>query len=273
MEGLTRNSVITEMHFHIAADLSGGDIYKMYDLLMKSKIDEITFGFWVWDLVKGIELYSPNFRKVLGYEGEHDFPSVPESWQNAIHPEDLLIANENFIDHVESKGEEAYLQKVTYYSKQGHDVDLYCHGKVYTWKGELPVIAAGVHLSPTGLFLSIQDSMALKFKQGNKSVCWREICTIPDHYMTIAAGCDVRCEKIISETERDLSCVMKAGTILDAHTHKDYKEMFTVIEGKIKVLHSGEVRSVGESITFNKGVEHKIKALTKSKMIIKCIYG
>ena len=32
--------------------------------------------------------FSPQFRKTLGYEGEHDFPNSSESFANILHPED-----------------------------------------------------------------------------------------------------------------------------------------------------------------------------------------
>lgn len=37
---------------------------------------------------KPIYWFSPQFRKMLGYEGEHDFPNSFDSFQNILHPED-----------------------------------------------------------------------------------------------------------------------------------------------------------------------------------------
>ena len=92
------------------------------------------------------EFYSPKFREVLGYDGEHDFPNSPKSWQSAIEPKDLKIALINYEAHVNSKGNKRYIQVVTYNKKGGGQVELVCHGKIVAWEGEKPLVMIGVHM-------------------------------------------------------------------------------------------------------------------------------
>lgn len=125
-----------------------GDVTLIFNQLIEDGLDKETLGFWVWDLENNIELYSPEFRKSLGYEGEHDFPSVPESWQKAITEKSLNEALANFQHHVDTKGAHNYTQIVTYNKKQGGTVTLDCHGAVVRWDEEKPVLMIGVHLCP-----------------------------------------------------------------------------------------------------------------------------
>lgn len=44
--------------------------------------------------------WSPQFRKTLGFQGEHDFPNVLSSWSSRIHPEDYERTLKGFADHL-----------------------------------------------------------------------------------------------------------------------------------------------------------------------------
>lgn len=44
--------------------------------------------------------WSPQFRKTLGFENEHDFPNVLSSWSDRLHPEDKAYALQCFADHL-----------------------------------------------------------------------------------------------------------------------------------------------------------------------------
>lgn len=45
-------------------------------------------GLWDWDVVHNTVSYSPRYLSMLGYTPE-EFPAVPESWMNSIHPDDV----------------------------------------------------------------------------------------------------------------------------------------------------------------------------------------
>lgn len=44
--------------------------------------------------------WSPQFRKSLGFQGEHDFPSIMSSWSDRLHPEDKQMAMDAFAAHL-----------------------------------------------------------------------------------------------------------------------------------------------------------------------------
>lgn len=78
------------------------DVLLIGDELTKSGADSLTdAGFWIWNINSNVEYYSPNFRGVLGFEGEEDFPSVSQSWQNNITNDGLKTAISNFKKPIE----------------------------------------------------------------------------------------------------------------------------------------------------------------------------
>jgi len=149
---IEQNTALNELHFMVAGKLYNNDVNKLFDVLMKAGLDDNCIGFWVWDLQNGVELYSPGFRTSLQYSGEYDFPSVPDSWRNAIDKKDLKIAMDNYVKHVESGGESKYIQKVRYYKKYKGHLDVICQGKIVAWDGDNPKIMIGVHMDISGTY-------------------------------------------------------------------------------------------------------------------------
>lgn len=114
-------------------------------------------GWWDWRVQDGIEEYSTKFREILGYEGEEDFPSLPESWQKAIHSEDLPRVLDLFKKHVESHGKIPFKLYVRYHTKDGETVLILCRGRVIEWDGDEPVRAVGTHTDVTGLIEAFDE--------------------------------------------------------------------------------------------------------------------
>ena len=75
---------------------------KEEEILEKEKITRsvsgaLNSGLWRIDLdtsggITGVE-WSDEFRRLLGYTGEDDFPNKAEPWMNSIHPEDKELAS------------------------------------------------------------------------------------------------------------------------------------------------------------------------------------
>lgn len=146
------NKIINEIQFDIVAQRARNDIHKMFQLMLKSGIDNISYGFWIWDLSKQIEIYSPKFRTILGYVSEEDFPDHPDSWQKCIAPNDLKKAKDNLKTHIESKGLYPYYQDVVYFKKNKETLHLICHGNIVIWDGDKPQIMIGVHMPRVYMF-------------------------------------------------------------------------------------------------------------------------
>jgi|GEM_PF-3146498 len=137
-----------ELVFALVYEKVGHDINAIFQKLINSGLDSRSLGFWVWDIANNKELYSPQFRAVLGFQNDIDFPDVPESWMQQINKEDLKLVMNNFNAHVKTGGLAPYSQLVRYNKKDNTEFILVCHGKVISWldkdKG-LPSIMVGIH--------------------------------------------------------------------------------------------------------------------------------
>jgi PAS domain S-box-containing protein len=64
--------------------------------------------------------WSDQFRKTIGFEGEHDFPNLLSSWSNQLHPDDFAPTMEAFANHLNDyTGQTDYNVKYRLRSKQG----------------------------------------------------------------------------------------------------------------------------------------------------------
>ena len=107
------------------------DVLEIGEALMKLNTDDIIpAGFWIWDIVNNKEFYSPNFRHVLEFKDETDFPNEVDSWQKQINSLDLEIALENATKTIETKGIHPYFQKVTYNTKTNKKIQVLCSGQL-----------------------------------------------------------------------------------------------------------------------------------------------
>jgi len=80
------------------------------NIKMSLAIKAAKVGFWEMKIVQGDPVnpantfvWSDDFRQMLGYESEADFPNVFGSWSDAIHPDDRERVIEAFEKHINDK--------------------------------------------------------------------------------------------------------------------------------------------------------------------------
>lgn len=135
MKSKTLENIILTVTSLISAKT--GNVLAMGKELLEAEADDLTDGgFWIWNIENNQEFYSPNFRKSLGFEGEHDFPSVSESWQKQILKEDLEIAIKNFKKSYKKPEKHPYYQEVSYYRKDGSVLRVICSGLIIKRNGK-----------------------------------------------------------------------------------------------------------------------------------------
>jgi len=263
-----QNTAISQLQFELAGLIYGYDIQAIYNGLFKSGLDNNTMGFWVWDLRNEEEIYSPKFRKSLGYIDEKDFPNKPKSWMDSIDPICLVSATNAYNKHVETKGEYEYNQKVKYYKKCGDLIDLFCHGKVVLWDGDEPLVMIGVHMDSSGLYTSTVEKFRSKL---NKDVKLEEM-------LTFEIGVWVEIEKgvLFKMQEKGVDffkgiCKMKKGAILYIHHHSDFDEDFYCSKGSITDLISKIILNKGDSHRFKINEDHYIMCTSECELTIKGI--
>ena len=141
----TLSIVVNSLFIGSAASKCGNDVDCIFATMIRRGADKQTLGFWVWDIVGGREVYSPKFKHTLRYTDDQ-FPDVPESWQNAVSPEDFNYAVGIFNKHVATEGEYPYVVPLEYSRGDGSKIKLVCQGEVISWLPDgQPSIMIGVH--------------------------------------------------------------------------------------------------------------------------------
>jgi PAS domain S-box-containing protein len=82
-------------------------------------------GVWDWNLETGAVVYSPHWRKMLGYSEEEVEPHV-SAWERLLHPEDRAIVRD-VVDGV-LRGERDYTVEFRLQHKDGHYVHVLSRG-------------------------------------------------------------------------------------------------------------------------------------------------
>ena len=95
--------------------------------------------------------WSPEFRKMIGYEDEGDFPNKLESWSNLLHPDDKDAVLKEFNDTIQD-----------YSGQKNYDVEYRLRTKGGEWRwfhaiGRLLRHEDGTPLSYVGMFVDITD--------------------------------------------------------------------------------------------------------------------
>jgi len=75
------------------------DQWRLHNLLE----DENTPNPWDLDCITNVFKWSPQFRKLLNYKSQEEFPDVAESWINRLHPDDRQRTLDEFEKHIGDK--------------------------------------------------------------------------------------------------------------------------------------------------------------------------
>ncbi|HKX95671.1 MAG TPA: PAS domain-containing protein, partial [Methylibium sp.] len=100
--------------------------------------------------------WSPQFRRLLGYRDESDFPNVLSSWSRLLHPDDSQRTLDAFSAHMADRS-----------GRTPYDVSyrLRCRDGIYRWfraRGETLRTADGTPLRVAGTLLPIDDELKLQ---------------------------------------------------------------------------------------------------------------
>ena len=101
--------------------------------------------------------WSPEFRRMLGYKDEKDFPNKLESWSDLLHPDDRDIVLREYNETI-----------MDYSGQKNYDVEYRLKIKNGEWRwfhaiGRLLRRDNGVPLSYVGMFVDITDKKAAGF--------------------------------------------------------------------------------------------------------------
>ena len=122
--------------------------------LMKYKLASDAMGIALWDMVvdpkdptgeNNAFTWSPEFRHMLGFNDEYDFPNVLSSWSDRIHPEDRGETLSRFSAHLKDKsGRTPYDVENRIMMKDGRYRYFRAFGKTMRDRSGNPIRVAGV---------------------------------------------------------------------------------------------------------------------------------
>lgn len=145
----------------------------------------LTEGFWVLHLVDGdpdhpqsIISWSQQFRELLGYRREEDFPDGWQSWTDAIHPDDLESTLQAFSRHLgDRSGKTPYVAEYRLMTAR----------REYVWYRERAATTRderGIPLKSAGAIRDISDERAARdlhsAEMQRAESNMREILTVAD---------------------------------------------------------------------------------------------
>ncbi len=152
-------------------------------------------GLWDLDIIGGNPLnpdnvfwWSPQFRKLLGFETIEEFPDVMDSWASRLHPDDKQTALDAFVSHL-----------MDFSGKTGFDIEyrLRLRSGEYRWfqaRGQTKRASDGTPLRAVGALIDIQgrkDRLLHEESEGRRNIqtaeTAKEIAELVSENASIAA--------------------------------------------------------------------------------------
>lgn len=117
-------------------------------MVEKRLLDQLTDGWWYFNIQTGHKYLSPKLKATLGYKPEELSNSTP--WSDLIHPEDIAAVVDEIKEGAEYDG--SFQIDARYFHKDGGVVWILCRGTV-TQRNEQgdPVCLVGTHTDITHL--------------------------------------------------------------------------------------------------------------------------
>jgi PAS domain S-box-containing protein len=114
-------------------------------------IENASEGYWDWHISDDFEYLSPRFKAQLGYEKD-EMENHPSAWMGLVNEDDLVKLQSELNKHIESRGEYPFDCKCRFTHKEGHEILIWCKGKIVEWDEEwTPIRMVGTHIDITNL--------------------------------------------------------------------------------------------------------------------------
>ena len=146
--------------------------------------------------------WSDNFRRMLGFKNENDFPNITASWSDRLHPDDKDRTIAAFAAHINDRsGKTEYDLVYRLKHKNGHYLDIHAIGATMRDKDGKPLRVAGAVKDITEQ-RAVEEDVKLKQKELEKnSAQQKELMErIKDVSENVTAGA-----KLISESSANLA--------------------------------------------------------------------
>lgn len=114
----------------------------------KVAMDDITDGWWDWNLETNEQYMSPKFKAMFGYQ-DHELANLRDTWENIIFPADLKISQFNYEKHIKTEGKHLYFLEARFKHKNGQTIWVICRGRAIKDKNGKYTHMIGTHTDIT----------------------------------------------------------------------------------------------------------------------------
>ena len=222
-----------------------------YDL-MKYKLTSDALSIALWDMDISVEdpvspnnkfTWSKEFRKMLGFSDESDFPNLLSSWSDRLHPDDKARTLEAFAAHItDMTGKTPYDIEYKLMTKNGEYRHYHAYGNTLRNPAGIPLRVAGALLDITekvdmaeALGQALEETkLASNAKSEFLANMSHEMRT-PLNAIIGLSGLSIENDWIDEETRSNLEKVHNAGTTLLSIVN-DLLDISKIESGKFELI-------------------------------------
>lgn len=156
--------------------------------------------------------WSPQFRKLLGYNDEHDFPNVLSSWSDKLHPDDHDRVLTAFAAHLNDRsGKIPYLIEYRLRLKSGEFRWFYAGGETLRDENGVPLRVAGTlkDITKKKIKLQLEQELAEKIEQLAESM---------KQMVAGITGVTVNAQELVSAQETTMESAQQTKVSADTTT-------------------------------------------------------
>ncbi len=157
--------------------------------------------------------WSPQFRKLLGYNNEQDFPNILSSWSEKLHPEDYDRVIAAFAAHLNDRtGRIPYSVEYRLKLKSGEYRWFYAGGETLRDKNGVPLRVAG----------TLKDITKKKMKkqlEQELAVMMEQLAESMNQMVAAITGVTISAQELVSAQDATLESAQKTKISADSTTH------------------------------------------------------
>ncbi|MDR3002147.1 MAG: methyl-accepting chemotaxis protein [Fibromonadaceae bacterium] len=242
-----------------------------YDILKYQLANKaMNTGLWDMNVVAGDPAnpnnsftWSDEFRKMLGFKDERDFPNLTSSWVDRLHPEDKDETLGAFVKHL-----------TDYSGRTPYNLEYRCKLKSgeYRWfqaMGETIRDDSGVPLRVAGLFLDIHDKKMAAEQEAQLRKQIRSMFALIDRIDKLITEINHTLDKKIESVHVSSSATEKIIEALH-HTSEIAQKEQESIEALRKRTGDGE-NSMRETISSVNSISELISGISEAILVIRAI--